>query len=82
MKWTKSDYLFFFDRWVIPMVAEEYQLDEEKALKLFIDSQTYQLLSDQTTKLFRESPLFIFDMFKAEQETGNPRNSSYIKNYV
>jgi len=81
MKWTKSDYLFFFDRWVIPMIAEEYQLDEEKAVRLFINSQTYQLLADDTTKLFRESPLFIFDMYKAEYETGDPRNSSYIKNY-
>ncbi|MCL1851082.1 MAG: hypothetical protein FWF70_06765 [Bacteroidetes bacterium] len=81
MKWTKSDYLFFFDRWVIPMIAEEYQLDEETAFRQFINSQTYNLLSDDTTKLFRESPLFIFDMFKAECETGDPRNSSYIKDY-
>jgi hypothetical protein len=81
MKWKKSDYLYFFDRWVIPMIVDKYQLDEENALRLFIHSQTYQLLSDDTTKLFRESPLFIFDLFKAEQETGNPRNSSYIKNY-
>jgi hypothetical protein len=81
IKWTKSDYLFFFDRWVIPMITEAYKLDEEKALSLFINSQTYQLLADDTTKLFRESPLVIFDMYKAEHETGNPRNSSYIKGY-
>ena len=81
MKWTKSDYLFFFDRWVIPMIVEKYQLDEEKALRLFINSQTYQLLADESTKLFRESPLVIFDLYKAECETGDPRNSSYIKNY-
>jgi hypothetical protein len=30
-------------------------------------------------KLFRESPLVIFDMYKKEIETGNPRESSYIK---
>ena len=81
MNWTKSDYLFFFDRWVIPMIAEKYQLDDEKALRLFINSQTYQLLTDEGTKLFRESPLVIFDMYNAEHETGDPRNSSYIKHY-
>jgi len=81
MKWTKSDYLFFFDRWVIPMITEKYGIDEEKALRLFIDSETYQLLSDDSTKLFRESPLVIFDLYCAEHETGNPRNSSYIKGY-
>jgi len=79
MKWTKSDYLFFFDRWLVPMIAEEYNIDEERALRLFINSQTYQLLSDETTKLFRESPLVIFDLYKTEQETGDPRESSYIK---
>ena len=79
MKWTKSDYLFFFDRWLVPMIVEEYEVDEEKALRLFINSQTYEMLADETTKLFRESPLVIFDLYKAEQETGNPRNSSYIK---
>jgi hypothetical protein len=80
MKWTKSDYMYFFDRWLIPMIAEEYGFDEEKAMRLFIDSQTYKLLSDEETKLFRESPLVIFDMYKAEYNTGDPRNSSYIKN--
>jgi len=79
MKWTKSDYLFFFDRWLIPMIVEKYGVDEEKALRLFINSQTYQMLADETTKLFRESPLVIFDLYKTEQETGDPRNSSYIK---
>jgi hypothetical protein len=82
MKWTKSDYLFFFDRWVIPMIVEKYQLDEEDALRLFINSQTYQMLADETTKLFRESPLLIFDLYKAEHETGDPRNSTYIKNHA
>jgi hypothetical protein len=81
MKWKRSDYLFFFDRWVIPMIAEEYNIDEEKALRQFLNSQTYLLLADDSTKLFRESPLVIFDMYKAEHNTGNPRNSSYINNY-
>jgi hypothetical protein len=80
MKWTKSDYLFFFDRWLVPMITEEYGVDEERAVRLFINSHTYRLLADEMTKLFRESPLVIFDLFKTEYETGDPRNSSYIKN--
>jgi hypothetical protein len=82
MKWAKSDYLFFFDKWLVPMIVEEYRIDEETALRLFIASQTYQMLSDETTKLFRESPLVIFDLYKTEQQTGNPRNSTYIKTDV
>ncbi|MDR1680155.1 MAG: hypothetical protein LBR81_10350 [Prevotellaceae bacterium] len=80
MKWAKSDYMYFFDRWLVPMIIEKYGVDEETALRQFINSQTYQLLADEATKLFRESPLIIFDLFRAECETGDPRNSSYIKN--
>jgi hypothetical protein len=82
MKRKKSEYLFFFDKWVIPMIAEEFKIAEEKALRWFIHSQTYQMLLDEETKLFCESPLVIFDLFKAERETGDPRNSTYIKNDI
>jgi hypothetical protein len=82
MKLKKSEYLFFFDRWVIPMIAGEYKIDEEKAVRWFIHSQTYQMLSDEETKLFCESPLVILDLFKNECETGDPRNSTYIKNDI
>ena len=74
--------MFFFDKWLVPMIVEEYKIDEEAALRRFINSQTYQMLYDEETKLFRESPLVIFDLFKAEHETGDPRNSSYIKDYA
>jgi hypothetical protein len=80
MIWKKSDYMYFFDHWVVPMISEEYKLDEDQALRMFINSQTYKLLEDKETKLFRESPLVIFDMYKTEHETGDPRNSSYIEN--
>ncbi|MDR2233140.1 MAG: hypothetical protein LBE56_08465 [Tannerella sp.] len=80
MNWTKSDYMFFFDRWLIPMIVEKYGVDEEKALRMFINSETYKMLADRETKLFRESPLVILDMYDAERETGSPRNSTYIKN--
>jgi hypothetical protein len=80
MTWKKSDRMYFFDHWVVPMISERYKFDEEQALRMFINSQTYKLLEDEDTKLFRESPLVIFDLYKAEQETGDPRNSLYIKN--
>jgi hypothetical protein len=79
MKWAQSDYLFFFDHWLIPMIVETYNVDEEQALRLFLSSQTYQLLSNEETKLFRESPYVIFDLYRTECETGNPRNSLYLK---
>jgi hypothetical protein len=79
MKYVNSDVKIFFDTYVISLITDEYKISEDEALRNFIHSETYQLLSDEDTRLFRESPLFIFDMYKAEKTTGNPRNSSYIK---
>lgn len=78
MKRVNSDSLYFFDTWVIPKICDEYKIDERTAVRKFIFSQTYQLLSDASLKLFRESPLAIFDMYKSEIEQGDPRKSSYI----
>jgi hypothetical protein len=76
---VSSDMLYFFDSWLIPKISEEYKISEETAMKDFVYSETYKMLSDYSTKLFRESPLVIFDMYKAEKEKGDPRESSYIK---
>ncbi|MDR2595578.1 MAG: hypothetical protein LBC87_12485 [Fibromonadaceae bacterium] len=79
MNRISSDMLYFFDSWLIPKISEEYKISEETAMKNFIYSETYNMLFDYSTKLFIESPLVIFDMYKAEKEKGNPRESSYIK---
>ena len=79
MKRISSDMLYFFDSWLIPKISEEYKISEETAMKNFIYSETYNMLSDYSMKLFIESPLVIFDMYKSEKEKGSPRESSYIK---
>jgi hypothetical protein len=79
MKRISSDSLYFFDLWVIPKICETYNIDEKTASRNFIYSQTYEMLCDEELKLFRESPYFIFDMYKNEVEKGDPRKSSYIK---
>jgi len=77
MKRMGSEALYFYDCWVIPIICDEYAVDEEQAMRKFIFSETYKILSGKETKLFGASPLVIFDMYKSEVETGNPRNSSY-----
>jgi hypothetical protein len=79
MKRVNGETLYFFDNWVIPIIREKYRIDEKQAMRKFIFSETYKMLSDEELKLFRESPLVIFDTYKNEVETGNPRNSSYIQ---
>jgi hypothetical protein len=79
MKRVSGEELYFYDSWVIPIICEQYNIDEEQAMRKFIFSETYKMLFNEELKLFRESPLVIFDMYKSEVETGNPRNSSYIQ---
>jgi len=79
MKRVGGEALYFYDSWVIPIIRDKYGLDEGQAVRKFIFSETYKMLADEEMKLFRESPLVIFDMYKSEAETGNPRNSSYIQ---
>ena len=79
MKRISGEALYFYDSWVIPVIREKYGIDEEQAMRKFIFSETYRMLANEELKLFRESPLVIFDMYKSEIETGNPRYSSYIR---
>ncbi|MCL2184067.1 MAG: hypothetical protein FWB85_11440 [Chitinispirillia bacterium] len=79
MKRVSSETLYFYDSWVIPIIRDKYGLDDEQAMRKFISSETYKMLTDEEMKLFRESPLVIFDMYRCDVETGNPRNSSYIQ---
>ena len=74
-----SEMMYLHDSWVIPMIMEEYSLDEHQAIRSFLYSTTYRMLEQEELKLWGESPLVIFDLYKSEQETGDPRNSTYIR---
>ncbi len=71
--------LDFYDRHVVRSIVEKYGFDERDAIRAFITSETYQLLNDPTLELDSMSPLIVFDMWEAEQITGNPRRSQYIR---
>jgi hypothetical protein len=71
--------LDFFDRYVTRLIVEKYGLDEMKAIRGFIDSETYQMLIEPELELYKMSPHVLFDMWESEQITGDPRNSLYIR---
>ena len=49
------------------------------ALRMFWDSKTHEMLSDNALRLWHFSPLAIFDLWESEQATGDPRNSLYLR---
>lgn len=69
----------FFDRYVTQMIIEKYGLDEKKAIRSFLESESYQMLADPELEIYKMSPRIVFDMWESERVTGNPRNSQYLR---
>jgi hypothetical protein len=70
----------FIDRYVAQMIIEKYEFDEIKAIRAFIESETYRMLSEPELEIYKISPRIVFNMWESEQLTGDPRNSKYIGN--
>ena len=69
----------FFDRHVTTMIVEKYGMDDRKAFRAFVESETYQMLLDKEQEIYTMSPRIVFDMWESERITGDPRNSQYIR---
>jgi len=77
MNRVDSNTLDYFDRTLTRLIMERQKLPEKVALRKFLFSETYRMLSAPALKLWRLSPLAILDLWEAEQKTGDPRNSLY-----
>lgn len=71
--------LDFFDRTIIGKIIEKYGLDEKEALRRFIKSKTYKILTQPELAFDKGSPLIVFELWECEQITGDPENSLYIR---
>lgn len=78
-KRTKPAILQNYDSEVSSLIAKERGLSEMEALRIFINSKTHEMLEDDEMKLWYFSPLAVFDMWEAEEITGDPRNSLYLR---
>lgn len=56
---------------IIDLIVNKKSLNEDVALNIFYHSKTYELLSDENTKLWHYSPLMLYTIWKSEQETGS-----------
>lgn len=71
--------LSYYNAEVCQMICRKYGLAPLNALRKFLLSQTYQMLTNRELEMWDFSPLGIFDMWESEQITGNPRNSLYLR---
>ena len=65
-----SSMMFLLVPQVVQLIKNANHLDEEKATVLLYESELYEKLEDETTKLWHLSAHALFDMFREEQETG------------
>ena len=71
--------LAFYNEKVSQMIVDKYGVEPLSALRRFLYSETYKMLTNVELEMWYFSPLGIFDMWEAEQITGNPRNSLYLR---
>ncbi len=71
--------LDYYDREVTMMISTKYGFSFMDAYKKFMKSETYSMLSNPEFEMWDFSCTGIFDMWEAEQITGDPRNSLYIR---
>ena len=69
----------YYSRQVIARIIEKYALDPMEATRRFLTSETHALLEDADNGLAAFPARAVFDMWEAEQVTGDPRNSLYIR---
>lgn len=69
----------FYDEKVMQMIIDKYGMEPLEAVRKFLFSKTYEMLSNPELEMWDFSPFGIFDMWEAEQVTGDPRNSLYLR---
>ena len=67
------------DKEIIKLICEKYGFSEWEALRKFMKSETYSMLSDSSLEMWDFGYPAIFNMWECEQVTGDPRNSSYFR---
>ena len=76
-------FVFFLQNYVaeiVQMIIEKYNYEPMVALKDFLNSETYKMLSNRELEMWEFGSLAIFDMWENEKLTGSVLNSAYLRN--
>ena len=76
---TRASIMQTYDAEVSLLIAENRGISEMDGLRLFLNSETHEMLADDDLKLWHFSPMVLFDMWENEIATGDPRNSLYLR---
>lgn len=76
---TKPSILQNYDTEVSSLISKNRGISEMEALRIFLNSKTHEMLENNDLKIWYFSPLAVFDMWEAEEATGDPGNSFYLR---
>ena len=71
--------LDYYDKSVIQRIMDKYALSPMDASRAFLTSKTHAMLENPDMAMWEFSDRAIFDIWEAEQVTGDTRNSIYIR---
>ncbi|MBQ9198140.1 MAG: hypothetical protein IJ157_13020 [Clostridia bacterium] len=74
--------LDYYNKSVIQRIMDKYAMHPMDASRAFLTSKTHAMLEDAELAMWEFSDRAIFDMWEAEQVTGDPRNSVYIRSEI
>lgn len=64
---------------VVQMIVEKYNYEPMQALRIFLNSETYKMLSNIDMKMWEFGTPAILDMWENEKITGTVQTSSYLR---
>ena len=79
MNRTSEEILNYYDKEVVKQIHDKYSYSFLDAFRKFINSETYNMLSDSKYKMWEFGPIAIFDMWENEIITGKPQTSIYLR---
>jgi hypothetical protein len=56
---------------IIQLIIENRKTTNIEAVNLFYNSELYEMLENEASKLWHLSPLTLYELFEEEQKTGN-----------
>jgi hypothetical protein len=64
---------------VVRLIVEKQSLEEQAAIFAFYDSKIAEKLADRNLGLYLLSPYLIYELWNAEYQTGDFRQSPYFE---
>ena len=79
MKRLAPEVIDFYDKELVKSLSEKYGYEPFEALRLFVFSETHELLENSETGMTAFGAGAVLEIWEAEKITGDPRNSIYIR---